>query len=187
MESIKELLDNTKAITLSDTMQEQLMNFERVLDHLNLYIFANWFDGELVKGPDVQKYWVYCTFMWPHSKMPDPTGGEKLLSYGCKVTYKKDKVKTPVEVESPDDFEPGTKYPKLIKKDIWLVEIGMPKKLIQDISRGSVEVEDEDVDMSNLDTAIDKDIDDQIYQNQDQNMEQQLEPGGQLPEPGAVQ
>jgi len=177
MESIKELLDNTKAITLSDTMQQQLMNFERVLDHLNLYVFKNWMDGELVKGPEVKKYWVTCTFMWPHSKMPDPVGGEKLLNYGCKVLYRVGKIKTPVEITSYEDFQPATKYPKMIKKKIWLVEVTMPQKLITDILRGSLDVEDETIDVSNLDAAIEKDVDDEIYQNQNDNMENDAESG----------
>jgi len=188
MEDIRDTLKNTKAITQSDTMQEHLMNFERVLDHLNLYVFSNWIDGELVAGPEVKKYWVVCGFMWPKSKMPDPAGGAKLLNYGCKVLYKKAKLKTPVEVESPDDFEPGTKYPKMVKKGVWLVEIMMPQKLIKDIARGSVELEDETVDVSNLDDAIDQDVDDEMYQDPSQSMmgdiEQQQQGQGMAPPAG---
>lgn len=178
MADIKELLANTKEITQSRTVQENLMNFERVLDHINLYVFSNWIDGELVEGPDVKKYWVTCIFMWPYSKMPDPRGGKKLLNFGCEVKYKKDWIKMPIEIKKPSDFEDGTKYPRMIKKKIWLVEVSIPQKLIKDISRGSLEIEDETIDMSNLDKAIDKDVDDEMYQSE--NSQESLEqPGGE--------
>lgn len=190
-QDIQALLTNVKEITESPTVLENLMNFERVLDHLNLYVFANWIDGELVEGPDVEKYWVSCKFMWPYSKMPDPSGGEKLLAYGCKVLYSIDSIKIPVKIETPNDYKPGTAYPKMVKKKIWIVEIEMPQKLIKDIARGSLDLENENIDMENIDSAIDKDIDDQIYQ-QEMTPEEEM-PGGpgagmpaEAPAPGAA-
>lgn len=166
MADIKELLTNVKEITESPTVQQNLMNFERVLDHLNLYVFANWIDGELVEGPNIEKYWMSCKFMWPYSKMPDPRGGEKLMAYGCKVSYEKDAIKVPVKIETPNDYQAGTAYPKMVRKKIWIVEIMMPQKLIKDIARGSLDLENELIDMENLDSAVDKDVDDQIYQEE---------------------
>ena len=42
-----------------------LMDFERVLDELDLYAFQNWKQGELVVGPEYERYFVSYTFMRP--------------------------------------------------------------------------------------------------------------------------
>ena len=49
---------------------------------------------------------------------------------------KKDKLHYPLKIKSPDDFKPGTKMPKMGTAPIWLVEITMPKKLMQDVEVG---------------------------------------------------
>jgi hypothetical protein len=168
MHNIKDLLANTKKIYGSRNFLEQLMDFERVLDSLNLYVFKNWIRGELVEGPTVSKYWVSCKFMYPKKMMPDPRGGEKLLSYGCIVNYTKDILETPIEIETPSDFQPGTKYPKMVKRSVWIVEIIMPKKLMSDIERGSVDLEDEVIDMEDLQKADEQDLEAESMQTQDQ-------------------
>lgn len=160
---IKDAVENTKEIFMTDSALSTLLDFERVLDELDLYVFANWKDGELVEGPIYEKYFIKCTFMWPHKKMPDPKGGERLLSYDCEVMYAKDYLEAPVEVETPDDFEAGTKMPKLKKSPIWLVTIVMPKKLMQEIQQGSLELESETLDLEDIEQAYeegqDKDVD----------------------------
>ena len=70
----------------------------------------------------------------------------------------------PVTVQHRDDYEPGTRKPKLIKKDIWLVEITIPKYLINDIRQGSVELENQDVDLADLDQAYEQDLDTEAYE-----------------------
>ena len=116
--NIKDILDNTKDVYMTDSAVESLLDFERVLDELDLYVFANWKKGELVEGPVNEKYFVTCTFMWPYKMMPDPRGGERLLEYGCEVRYKKDALEAPKKVKSPADFKPGTKYPKMEERPI---------------------------------------------------------------------
>jgi hypothetical protein len=68
--------------------------------------------------------------------MPDPAGGERLLDYGCKVSYQKSEVLVPRKVYKPSDFRPGTKKGKIDPHPIWIVEVQMPKKLMQDIFTG---------------------------------------------------
>ena len=177
MTTIKDVLDNTKSIFMTDSALNSLMDFERVIDELDVYVFENWKKGELVEGPVYEKYFVICTFMWPYKLMPNPRGGEKLLDYGCRVRYKKDFLEYPVKVKSPDDFKPGTKSPRMAQTPIWLVEITMPKTLMSDIKTGSVELEDQDIDLEDLDSAYEQDLDKEEYQNDEtaQNAEQQLE------------
>jgi hypothetical protein len=167
--NIRDLLDNTKDIFMTDSAVNTLLDFERVVDELDLYAFANWKNGELVEGPDYSKYFVTCTFMWPFKKMPDPSGGERLLQYGCLVKYRKEYFEHPKKVKSPNDFVPGTKVAKLIKTPVWLVEITMPKSLMQEIHQGAVELEAGKVDAEEVENAYEQGVDDDTYNANDED------------------
>ena len=112
--------------------------------------------------------------------MPDPRGGKRLLPFDCKVTYKKQKIKIPIRIDDPSDYIPGTKKAKIIEKPVWLVEIVMPKALISDIRTGSIELEDEDIDLEDLDSAYQEDLDQEQYQNDQsaENAQQSLQQPG---------
>lgn len=157
---IKDVIENTKDLSMSDSALATLMDFERVIDELDIYVFKHWKQGELVAGPTYEKYFVTCTFMWPKSKMPDPRGGERLMDYDCKVKWWEDELEYPVKVKTPDDFKPGTKVPRLGKAPIWLVEITMPKSLMFEIERGSLELENESVDAEDIESAYETGADD---------------------------
>ena len=142
MQDIKDVIKTIENVYDNDTAFTILKDFERVLDELNLYVYDNWQDGELVAGPEILRHFVTCTFMWPRESMPDPDGGKRLIDYGCKVFYKKDVYIYPRKVLKSDDFRPGTKKGKLDQMPIWLVTIRMPKELIRTIYSG-YEVEQE--------------------------------------------
>lgn len=176
--------ENIKNLYLSEGSILTLLDFERVLDELDLYAFKNWQLGELVSGPTITKYTVTCIFMWPEKLMPDPRAGRRLLPFDCTVKFKKTTIKIPVKIEDPDDFIPGTHKARLIEKKVWLVEITMPKNLMTDIRVGSVEMEDESIDLEELDSAYEEDLDQEEFKN-DKNEQQQPEQpaSGQLPAP----
>ena len=113
MHDIVDVIRNIQTLSSNDTAFRILKDFERVLDELDIYVFANWEDGELISGPEINRYSVTCQFMWPRENMPDPDGGARLLDYGCKVIYKKDNLLVPRKVYDPDDFRPGTKKGKI--------------------------------------------------------------------------
>jgi len=136
MHDVLDIIKNIDTIYNSNTALQVLKDFERVLDELDVYVYANWEDGELAEGPKIDRHWVTCSFMWPKDKMPDPMGGKRLLDYDCKVSYKKSHIVEPRKIEKPDDIRPGTKKGKLDRSPIWIVEIQMPKKLIADIYTG---------------------------------------------------
>ena len=165
--------DNIKKLYLSEGSLLTLMDFERVLDELDLYAFKNWQLGELVQGPDIGKYKVGCIFMWPEKLMPDPSGGRRLIPFDCDVKFKKTKIKIPIKIEDPDDYVPGTHKARLIEKPVWLVEIIMPKSLMNDIRTGSVEMEDQTIDLGDLDDAYQEDIDQDEFKSSDQQAAQQ--------------
>jgi hypothetical protein len=109
--------------------------------------------------------------------MPDPRGARRLLPFDCEVKYKRTNMKVPMKIEDPSDYRPGTKKARLVEKKIWLVSITIPKALMSDIRTGSVELEDQDIDLADLDDAYEQDLDQDTYQNeqQAQNVQQQLQ------------
>jgi len=172
-----QVAENIKDIYLSEGSLLTLLDFERVLDELDLYAFRNWQIGELVSGPNIGKYRVTCIFMWPEKLMPDPRGARRLLPFDCEVKFKKTAMKVPMKITDPSDYRPGTKKARLIEKKIWLVQITMPKALMSDIRTGSVELEDQDIDLEDLDDAYEQDLDQESYQSdqQAQNAQQTLQ------------
>ena len=172
-----QVADNIRDIYMSEGSLTTLLDFERVLDEVDIYAFKNWELGELVAGPDIGKYRVTCTFMWPEKLMPDPRGGRRLLPFDCEVSYMKKDIKIPVKITDPSDYRSGTKKAKLITKQVWLVEIVMPKALMNDIRTGSIEMEDQDIDLDDLDQAYEQDLDKDATQNdaQAKNAQQSLE------------
>ena len=177
--------DNIKDLYMSEGSLLTLMDFERVLDELDLYAFKNWQLGELVQGPDIGKYKVGCIFMWPEKLMPDPRGGRRLLPFDCDVKYKRSSIKIPIKIEEPDDFVPGTHKARLIEKKVWLVEIVMPKALMSDIRTGSIEMEDQSIDLEDLDQSYEEDLDQDEFKQDDQQQQPQQQANAQQPVPGA--
>jgi len=160
--------ETVKNIYMSEGVIATLLDYERVLDEMDIYAFKNWELGELVEGPDISRYAVSCVWMWPEELMPDPKAAQRLLPFGCKCKWKKTTMEVPVKVEDPDDYRPGTRKPKLLKKKIWLVELELPKYLINDIRQGSFELEDTDIDMGDLDSAYEQDIDLEQYKEEEE-------------------
>ena len=136
MEDIFDLVKNVESVYSSDTSFQVLKDFERVLDQLDLYVYKNWEDGELLEGPKISRHFITCKFMWDRAQMPDPMGGKRLSEYDCKIGYSKTSLIVPRKINKPDDIRPGTKKGKLDTLPIWVVEIMMPKKLIADIYGG---------------------------------------------------
>jgi hypothetical protein len=168
-----QVADNIRDIYMSEGSLTTLLDFERVLDEVDIYAFRNWEIGELVDGPEIGKYRVTCTFMWPLRMMPDPRGGRRLLAFDCEVEYQRKEIKIPIKITDPSDYRPGTKKAKLVTKDVWLVTITMPKALMNDIRTGSIEMEDQDIDLDELDQAYEQDLDKEESQSDEQAQEAQ--------------
>lgn len=174
-----QVADNIRDIYMSDGSLTTLLDFERVLDEVDIYAFRNWEIGELVAGPDIGKYRVTCTFMWPLKLMPDPRGGRRLLNYDCEIEYQRKEIKIPVKITDPSDYRPGTKKAKLMTKEVWLVSITMPKALMNDIRTGSIEMEEQDIDLEELDQAYEQDLDQEA--NQTEGAAQEAQAGLTVP------
>ena len=172
------IVSTVKGIMTSDGSMSTLLDFERVLDEADLYAFKNWISGELVQGPDIGRYTVKCTFMWPYKLMPDPSGAKRLANIGCNIKFAKSKIKVPVEVKDYEDFVQGTMYPKMAEKPVWFVQIEVPKDLMNEIKEGSIDLADQTIDLEDIDEAYEDDLDKENTQQdeQDQGMDMQGTP-----------
>ena len=155
------IISTVKGVMTSDGSMSVLLDFERVLDESDIYAFKNWLLGELVNGPDIGRYTVSCTFMWPYKLMPDPRAVKRLWAVGCDVKWTEKEIKVPVEVDNYDDFVPGTNYPKAAKRKVWLVKITIPMELMDDIKEGSIDLAGSNIDLEDLDNAYNEDLDKQ--------------------------
>jgi hypothetical protein len=184
------IVNNVKGVMLSNGTMSTLIDFERVLAEADIFAFKNWGLGELVDGPIIRRYDVTCTFLWPTGVMPDPRGAKRLLPLGCNVKFRKTSIKVPIQIKEPADFKPGTHYPKLIDRKVWLVNICIPKDLMNDIREGSIDLAGQTIDLEDLDDAYAKDYDTEgMKDDQTDNGQDQQNFGGGLgglpPGPGA--
>lgn len=162
------IISTVKGIMTSDGSMSILLDFERVLDEIDVYAFKNWQLGELVEGPDVGRYTVTCIFMWPYKLMPDPHAVKRLLAIGCKVNYAKGKLKVPIQPKNYDDFIQGTMYPKSTEREVWFVKIEIPLDLMDDIKEGSIDLADQSIDLEEIDNAYDEDLEKEGTKQDDQ-------------------
>ena len=95
----------------------------------------------------------------------------RLLTFVCEFIWLKNIIKVPFKINCHSDFKAGTKVARLVEKPIWLVEIIMPKSLMADIRTGSIELEDETVDLQDLDDAYNADLDQQQVMDADAQAE----------------
>lgn len=153
-------------LTAKEDLVSVMLDIEDYFDTNNLYAFENWFDGVLVKGPVVKKYWIEITLKYDFKQMPDPAGGLRLTPHGTKITYQKAWQLVPQPINSPSDYQPGTRKPRMKKDPIWLVHLKIPRRF--------VEAMDQDV----LDTYADEmedhdqtDIEDVAMQGQSPGLE----------------
>lgn len=161
------------------TSLDMLLEFERTLDNVHLYVYENWDKGEIVEGPSITKYWFTCTLMYPHSLKPDMDGIKRLEKYGCKVAVKEDIFNSPVSIRSNDDYrDQQSKKAKIKKHKVWLITINMPRKFIDEqIEDFVIGMNNVGVDTDDVSAAYDKDV-----TNQDE-----LDLGGLGDEGGAEQ
>jgi hypothetical protein len=175
------IVDTVKGIMTSDGSMSILLDFERVLDDLDIYAFKNWELGELVQGPDTGRYTVKCTFMWPYRLMPDPRAIKRLLAVKARVKVAKSSLKVPVTVKSYDDLVPGTNYPKWDKRKVWFVQIELPLHLLDSIKEGSIDLADQNIDLEDLDKAYEEDLQKEGVDDTQAEAEQEIDqalPGG---------
>ena len=154
-QTLNDLVDSSSDLNV-------LLEFEEVLDNLHLYAYKNWEYGEILAGPDVNRYWVTVSLIYPYNLMPDPDGALRLIKHGAKVYFKKDTLIEPKKITKPEDLGPADPltnkrkpYPK--KTKVWVVTIEMPREFISEFESSKITINGIDIDLSEVDSAYDSD------------------------------
>ena len=151
MNQVDKTLNAVKRLDDTPDLVDIMISIEDYLDRNDIHAYKNWSLGELIDGPYVKQYWIYCTFKWPYKKMPDPTGGMRLLPHGTRVVFKKTKENVPQPIKEPSDYEPGTHKPKIKSEPVWIVELMIPRRFIEDLKDEVMNMYDDRHD--DIDTA----------------------------------
>lgn len=164
MREIEELKQTLDQLVDSSSDLNILLEFEEVLDNLNIYAYKNWEYGEVLAGPDISKYWITCSLMWPRNLMPDPDGALRLTKHGARVSFKKDTIIEPIKIVTQADLEiaPGTDGKRRAKKKntpIWIVNVEMPRQFVDEFESSKITINGTDIDLSEVDGAYDSDQD----------------------------
>ena len=162
---VNDIMALLKRVGGQSTSLDMLMEFEKTLDAANLYAYKNWMSGELVEGPSINRYWFTTMWMYPYKLMPDPQGALRLLKYGCKVSYAQDTLLEPKSVKNTQtDLKGGAanerKQAKILRKPVWLVQIEMPRKFVDDAHDALLQFEDGEIDMDDINAAYDEELGD---------------------------
>jgi len=144
---------------------ETLMQVDGVLESLNVYAYKHWMDGEIVDGPQIERYWVTVTLMYPYKMMPDPEGADRLVKNGCKVFYAKDVLTTAAKLLQPEDVEvnpnnSNKRQAKKIERPVWLITVEVPRGLLDTVETSRIQNDDVDFDNGAIETAYDEGLGD---------------------------
>lgn len=169
--TIDKIIDNLSVLRDNSNSLDVLIDFERVLDQLDVYTYKNWYLGELVEGPKVSRYFVTASFMWPEKLSPDSRALKKLKDYGVIHSIKLDEFVYALRPKDYEDFEPGTFKPKKVNKPVWVIELKIPKDLLQHIRTGYAEIEGQQIDLQDLDSAYEDNLDKEMVKDDEQDQQ----------------
>lgn len=159
----EEIEQNLEKIYDNNSSLNTLIDFENLLDSFHIYAYKNWIEGEIIKGPEISRYWIEVSLIYPYEKMPDPDGSLRLTYHGCKVSYSKQKYIESVEIKTPDDMtmksNTGKRKPKTKKTYVWFVNIKIPRHLIDEFESGRITVNGVEINMTDISRAKDQNID----------------------------
>ena len=164
-------VDFIKRLSDSASLTDILIQMESFLDDLDIYVFKNWFEGEIADGPTIERHWVSMILKYPYDKMPDPEGGIRLIKYGAIVSFARSREEDTKDHKDRDIRDINSRYaygnmndaqnaiarkaPQL--KDIWLVSIKIPRHFIDELQQMSSELDD-NVDAEHVQAAKDADL-----------------------------
>jgi hypothetical protein len=159
IQNLKQTLDH---LVDSSSDLNVLLEFEEVLDNLHIYAYKNWEYGEILAGPDVSRYWITVSLLYPYKLMPDPDGALRLIKHGARVFFKKDTLLEPVKITRPEDLGPteprsGKRKPKMKKSDVWVVTIEMPRDFVSEFESSKITINGIDINLDEVDSAYDSD------------------------------
>jgi len=179
---INEIAATISGVKKNRNSLDLLLEFEGVLDDLNMYAYENWIKGEVIRGPIISKYWVEVYIMYPAKHMPNPMAAERLTKHGCYVFFQKDTLTDNVKIKKDDDLIPdpdrqGKRVPKTKTDDVWVVKIVMPRHLLTDYNVKKISAMADAVDLDDVVAAYDQGLDvDRNARDDDEEKPQQEDP-----------
>lgn len=148
--AVKVLNDQIKKISETNTLLDMLLEFEKILEDIDVYAYRNWEKGEVLEGPILDRHYITVKLMYPHKDMPDPSGASRLLAKDCLVKYHKDSLISPVKVKTFDDVETEIRADgtvkhraKSITEPVWVVEVKMPRRYVDEFNSDVVEADED--------------------------------------------
>lgn len=146
-----------KSIEDTPHLLDVLLSIEDILDSLDIYVFKNWFSGEVVQGPRIRKFWVNVSIKYDYEDMPDPRAALRLLKHGIYVKYNK----VPVEHLKTDD-----------EHFCWVLDIEIPRKLMGGMNNSGVDFYDQSIDADDVNSSVDQGVEsDTAYQSNDDGID----------------
>lgn len=145
----------------SNSLTDILIQLENFMDNLDIYVFRNWFDGEVIEGPIIKRYWVSFKLKYDYDKMPEPLGGLRLIKHGAKVRYVEilesvlKKKNNPIATNNEYSYSD----PEMEDKKVWIVEIVVPRKYIEELDDSDLEDYDDEIDIEHISDSRDEDMD----------------------------
>jgi hypothetical protein len=165
------MADFIKRLSDSASLTDILIQIEDWLDSLDIYVFKNWFEGQVVDGPVIERHWVSIILKYDYKQMPDPEGAVRMMKYGAIIKYKKTQEEDTTNhkeenisqlnnelqngqtnVQSNDITQ---KSPQL--KPVWLIEVKIPRHFIDELEELDG-IDSDDVDQEHISSAKDSDL-----------------------------
>jgi hypothetical protein len=164
----------------SPHLLDLLIQMEDVLDSMDVYVYKNWFKGEVINGPIIRRHWLSMELLYPYDKMPDPRASLRLIKHGVKVAFSKFTRKASASKDGPTDVKESVDGDdKDEKLDVfWLVRLDFPKRLIGQMDAVENEFYDEDIDVDDAQDAVDAGLDDESAYRSDQAIGSETSPDG---------
>ena len=148
----------------SENVLDILVEFERVFDELDIYVYKNWQKGEIVEGPKIDRYWITVSLMYPYKMMPDPEGAMRLIDHGCKVFMGKDTLKHVAKIKDQESYETdpatGKLRAKIIESPVWVVKVIMPRHFVDEKQTDKLQAGKGNIDMDAVTDAYDESLND---------------------------
>jgi len=179
MIDINEIAATISGVKKNRNTLDLLLEFEGVLDDLNIYAYENWIKGEVIKGPIISKYWVEVYLMYPKKHMPNPVAAERLIKHGCYVFFQEDTLTSNVKIKQPEDLvpdpdDPGKRKPDTKETEVFVVKIVMPRHLLTDYNVKKISAMTGEIDLDDVVDAYDQGLDvDRNARTEDEDQEQE--------------
>jgi hypothetical protein len=173
MIDIAEIASTISSIQKNQNVLSILLEIEGIFEKLHLYAYENWIKGEIIRGPEISKYWVEIYLMYPKKLMPNPTGALRLTKHGCYVFFQKDTISDNVKIKSQNDLvsskeRPGKMQAKVSTTDVYIVKVVIPRHLIDDQNLRKTANQAE-IDYDDVLDAYDQGLD--VSKNEDEDEE----------------